>query len=216
MPSRPGLGKSRYLGVGCPTGRCAREAGPSRHPVPPEQGSWNIHMPILKAASIAREAGIAPQLCTMLRRRANQRRETGSALDRSPVDEIDPHEPKAIRRFEGGRRRGEDEGLSLGLGSPPTRDLCHRSQLAHLTKRAPFAADGTRAEQRQSDHRKEDRQDRTQPHMPFPKRSVSGSAPTGIPITVAASRRSATLDSLCGIGADGPWKRHGTSPRIGA
>lgn len=217
MTTRPGLRESRCPGAGCSTCRCARESGPSRHPVPPEQGSSNIHMPILKAASIARETGIAPQPCTMLRRRANQRREAGSALGRSPVGEIDPHEPKAIRRFDGGRRRGErTEDLSPGLGSPPTRDLCHRSQLAHLTQRAPFAADGTRSEQRQSDHRKEDRQDRTQPHLPFPKRSVSGPAPTGIPITVAASRRSATLDSLCGIGADGPWKRHGTSPRIGA
>ena len=66
-----------------------------------------------KAASIAREASIAPQPCTMLRRRANQRRETGSALDRSPVGEIDPHEPKAIRRFDGGRRRGGEARVPI-------------------------------------------------------------------------------------------------------
>ena len=113
MPSRPGLRESRCPGAGCSTCRCARESGPSRHPVPPEQVSWNIHMPILKAASIAHEASIAPQPCTMLRRRANQRREAGSALDRSPVGEIDPHEPKAIRRFDGGRRRGGEARVPI-------------------------------------------------------------------------------------------------------
>ena len=110
MPSRPGLGKSRCLGAGCSTCRCARESGPSRHPVPPEQGSWNIRMPILKAASIAREARIAPQPCTMLRRRANQRvrqarRWTGHLLVKSI-----PMSRRQFGALTGEGEEGEDGG----------------------------------------------------------------------------------------------------------